>query len=285
MIKKKQIERAQKLVTKGLINYQPYIFAEDLQTGVGFEFVTGKEGAGLVYWPTIDHQLLASPDMKRFIISNDNAHEFEKANEKLRITYNHFIDEICEHIGNVSKTTFADIGCNSGYFPVSFSLRGANKSVGYDRENYTESFELLNEILGTNASFIPLGYELVNASISSSEKYDVAISMMVLCHLSDALRHLSFLGSIARKAIFIWTLITDDDDYRIIYGEPNKYYRHDKFPFCFDNLIRPSVKLLYKSLELMGFTQIYEISNHKDGIPDLFCNVKNRAVLAIRPTA
>ncbi|MBU2103178.1 MAG: DUF1698 domain-containing protein [Candidatus Omnitrophica bacterium] len=280
-IKKHQLEEARCLVIKGLINYQPYIFADDLQTGVGFEFLSQKEGVGLVYWPTIPKELLRSPEMKRFIIDNSDADDFIKANERLRLAYNSFIDQICFRIGDIHNTTFADIGCNSGYFPISLSLRGAKEAVGYDRQDYSKCFNLFNGILGTNAIFSPLYYGGVTHSVSGCKTYDVVLSMMVLCHLSDTLQHLSFLGSIAKKAIFIWTLVADDEDYTIRFGEPNKYYKNDKFPFCFDNMVRPSLKLLYKSLELMGFTNIYEVADNGQ-FPEVFYNVRNKAIIALR---
>lgn len=279
---KNQIETAKQLVMRGLLNYQPFIFADDLQTGAGFEFINEKEGAGLVYWPTIPSELLKSREMKRFIIDNSDAKPFSEANEKLRIAYQGFTDEICSRIGDVGKATFVDIGCNSGYFPLNFSLRGAKLSAGYDRQDYAECFDLLNNILSTNAVFNTGYYGNSCRSVKGCENYDVVVSMMVLCHLSDPLKHLNFLGTIAKKIIFIWTLVADDDDYSIRFGEPNKYYKNDPFPFCFDNMVRPSLKLIYKSLELMGFTEIYEVPN-KGGFPDVFYHVSNKAILAIRP--
>lgn len=141
---------------------------------------------------------------------------------------------------------------------------------------------MLNEILGAKAKFINRPYDGRTQAIPKCKSYDVVTSIAVLCHLSDPLQHLGFLGSIARKAIFIWAPVTDDDDYCIRFGEPNKYYKSDQFPLCFDNLTRPSAKLLRKSLELMGFTKIYEIPNQENGMPDSFYNV-HKAILAIRP--
>ncbi len=278
-----QIQKAKELVTRGLFCYQPFIFADDLQTGVGYEFNTNQEDVGLVYWPAISQELSKNPGMQRFIISSEYKNQFAEANERLRITYNGFVDEICDRAENIARMTIADIGCNSGYFPISFSLRGAKEAVGYDRENYTECFHLLNEILGTNAKFINQSYDGWTKAVPGCKSYDVVISMMVLCHLSDILQHLNILGSIAHKAIFIWTLVAEDNDYCIRFEEPNKYYKSDKFPFCFDSFVRPSIKLLYKSLELMGFTELHEISNGRDGIPEIFYGIRNKAILAIRP--
>ncbi len=266
------------------MNYQPFVFADDLEVGAGYEFCNG-EGSGMVYWPTLSPKLLEKfPDIERFIISNEVKTQFTEANQRLRVMYDTFIDEICTHIGDLSNTTFADIGCNSGYFPLSFSLRGAKEAVGFDRGNFSKCFNLLNKILGTNAEFINRHYDGRTQTIPGCKSYDVVTSIAVICHLSDPLQHLAFLGSIARKAIFIWTPITDDEDYCIRFGEPNKYYKFDGFPFCFDNITRPSARLLRKSLELMGFTKINEISNKDGGMPDSFYK-SHKAFLAIRSSA
>jgi hypothetical protein len=280
LIKKdRQIEEAKKLVIQGLINYQPFIFPDDLEVGVGYEALYG-EFRGMVYWPTADPK--RREQLGTRIVSNENKHQFTEANQSLRVMYDTFVDEICTHIGDVSRTTFADIGCNSGYFPLSFSLRGAKKAVGYDRENYSKCFDLFNEILGTNAKFVHQFYNGRTQTIPACKSYDVVISIAVLCHLSDPLQHLAFLGSIARRAIFIETAVTNDEDYCIRFGEPNKCYKADDFPFCFDNEVIPSERLLRKSLEVMGFTNIYEIPNKEGGMPDSFYK-SHKGFLAMRP--
>ncbi len=280
--KEEQLLIAKKFVIDGLMNYQPFLFSEDLEVGAGYEFL-GGEFQGLVYWPSVPQEALNSPDLSRFFINNSGKHQFTAANQCLRVMYDHFVDEICSRIGDISQTTFAEIGCNSGYFPLSFSSRGARESVGYDRENYSNVFALLNDILGTNAQFIHQSYNGRTQSIPDCGSYDVVASVAVLCHLADPLQHLAFLGSIARKAIFIWTPITNDDDYCIRFGEPNQYYENDDFPLCFDNKTMPSSKLLKKSLELMGFTNIYEIRNIEGGMPDHWYK-KHNAILAMRPS-
>ncbi len=110
--KPKQIEKAKELVIRGLLNYQPFIFSDDLETGAGYEFMHGEFG-GLVYWPAVDKKHLLVPEVKRFFIKEENKGQFTAANARLRVMYDSFVDEICKKVGSVSKTTFADIGCNS----------------------------------------------------------------------------------------------------------------------------------------------------------------------------
>ena len=200
-----QLEEAKELILDGKLSYQPFIFADDLEVGIGYEALCG-EFSGSVYWPTIDPKV--REEVGKIFVSNKNKDQFTKANQRLRIMYDTFIDEICTHIGDVSQTTFADIGCQSGYFPISFSLRGAKRAVGYDRVDFSKNFNLLNSIMGTNAEFVHESYNGRTQTICGCESYDVVISIAVLSHLSDPLQHLAFLGSIARRALFIETDVT-----------------------------------------------------------------------------
>lgn len=276
-----QISKAKELVLREAINYQPFLFADDFETGIGFEFLFG-EFKGMVHSPDFDRDPGIPPAFRRFLIAAEDKENFSDSNRRLRVMYEGFVDAICGHFGDVSHMTFADIGCNSGYFPLSFSRRGAAESVGYDRVNYTGSFDLLNDILGTRARFIHSFYRSTLQKIPDcTARYDVVTTTALLCHLPDPLQYLAFLGSMARKALFIWTGVSREDEYCIGFGEPNKYYKSDAFPLCFDNLTTPSLKLLLKSLELMGFTEIHQIANPPGGMPDSFF-APHAAILAIR---
>lgn len=277
----KQVDQAKQLVVEGKLLYQPFAIASDLYVGAGYEFIRG-ELSGCAYWPTIPAEHQRSPELMRWIVNPTRKDEFIDGNRRLAILYDGFIDGICRHLGDISKLTFADVGCNSGYFPVSFEKRGAKRAVGFDREDYRKTFAWINDVLNTKAEFVHQGYNGKRQCIPDAGQFDVVVSVAVLCHLSDTLQHLAALGGMARKALFIWAPVTTDDDYCIRFGEPNKYYGADSFPLCFDNLVRPSGKLLRKSLELMGFSQIVEFSNPPNGMPDDFFNF-HKAILAIRP--
>lgn len=280
----RQIDEARDLIREGRLNYQPYIFADDLETGVGYEFIYG-EYKGMVYDPVSKLQATLQGDAPwaKFLIAADDYCKFHEANKRLRATYDGFVRAICDRLGDISTLSFADIGCNSGYFPLSFAMQGAGAAVGYDRVNYGANFRLLNGILGTNAEFIHKFYHSTTQSIPEHDvQYDVVLSCALLCHLPDPLQYLAFLGRTAKRALFIWTGVTREDRYSITFGEPNKYYQSDPFPLCFDNLTSPSMKLLVRSLELMGFTQLHEIPNSPDGMPTDFYDL-HAAILAIRP--
>lgn len=301
-----QIERATEFACRGLLCYQPFVFSGGLQTGAGFEFVRGAEFAGLVYCPDPPAKYRGRKDVERFLIDPAHYVAFADCNQRLRVLYETFIDEIERRVGPIDRHTFADIGCCSGYFPLSFARRGSPLAVGYDRVDYRETFDLLNEILGTRARFVHQPYRaekfiprgrlhwlrVLRQGLASwfaprgpvpvRERYDVVVSIAVLVHLSDPLQHLAYLGELARKAILVWTLTSNqENELTIEYLSSNRYYPEDRFPYCFD-VMRISPGLLRKSFEQMGFTEIHEIKNRSDGMPDEWFN-KHRGYLAIRP--
>jgi SAM-dependent methyltransferase len=263
-----QIEKAKQLAIRGLLNYQPWIFSEDFETGVGMEWMNG-EYAGLVYYPDIDQGLLErSPELRRLIINPEEHEKFHKCNSLLRRLYDGIVDELCTKAGDISKLSFLDVGCNTGYFPQSFALRGARESVGCDREkNFAETFDLLNDILGTRAVFYDSFYNPKTREIVGIKQYDVVIFMAVLCHLNEPLNHLKCLGALARKGLNVWTLVNNDTGYTMHYGDPKGDYKEDEFSLCFDNEISISEGLLRRSLELMGFNHIYEFPANDSALP------------------
>ncbi len=261
-----QLEEAKQLIIEGVLGYQPFIFSDSLETGVGLEFEEG-EYLGLAYYPDIDKELIDKcPRLKRLILDIKYVNSFRKANETLSRLYDTFIDEICQKVGDVTNTTFLDVGCNSGYFPISFALKGVKEAAGCDREhNFSKTINLLNQILGTNAAFLNTHYDSWTHTIENCKPYDVVTCVTVLMHISDTLFFLNTIGSLAKKALFIWTQLNDDPNNTIHYpDEPRGEYKDDKFPLCFDYKIHPSVPLLYKSLELMGFKKFYELPEKEE---------------------
>lgn len=282
-----QLATVKDLACRGLLCYQPFIFSDELQTGAGYEFATGKEGAGLVYCAEPPAQYRGSPPVERLLINPAIKSEFAKDNHALRSLYESMVDLVEKHAGPIADFSMADIGCCAGYFPLAFAKRGARRAVGYDLVDYTPTFELLNGILGTQAEFVHQGYIGESQRIKGVETFDVALSIAVLVHLSDPLQHLAFLGSIAQRAIFVWTLTSsdlnpaDDEKMFIRYHSVNRYYEHSKFPFCFD-VTQISPALLKKSLEMMGFSDIYELAPTPDGMPERWFKT-HRGYLGVRP--
>lgn len=283
-ISDEQINQAAELACKGLMCYQPFQFSDDLMTGAGYEFAKIAEGAGLVYAKEIPDGIDPNNEaVQRHLIDPCILPEFKDFNRRLDVLYQSMIDLTLQHVGKPEDLTFADVGCCSGYFPLVFSQRGAKEAVGFDREDYSRTFNLLNDILGTNADFQNKPYRGDIGEIENAGIFDVVCSIAVLVHLSDPLSHLAFLGRSARKAILVWTWTSEDqeEDMTISYKSINRYYEHQQFPFCFD-VMQISPTLLRRSLELMGFTEIYELENCPDGMPGYWFE-RHRGFLGVRP--
>jgi SAM-dependent methyltransferase len=276
-----QLAAAKRLGTAGLLCYQPFIFDESYEVGVGWEFTKG-EFAGLIHWPDPPAEHLGSPSFRRLLVSPDEVPQFRAANQRLRTTYDGFVDAICARLGDISSLSFLDVGCNSGYLPLSFARRGVKLAVGVDRENYADTFALLNGILGTQAEFRRASYDPHLREIPATEKFDVVSAMLVLCHLPDPLNFLAFLGRTARRALFLWNGVTQERALSLSFGPPGRYYGDVPFPDCFDYDTRPSTGLLRQSLELMGFTEIYQLPPAPGGLAEGHYYDK-RPILALRP--
>ena len=135
--------------------------------------------------------------------------------------------------------------------------------MGIDRIDYAPSVALLNEICGTSVQFANWNYD---GSLVAAKQHDLVLSIAVLCHLSEPLRHLAWLGSSARKALMVFTACDDVPGYVIKFHTVNRYYTDDKFPHCFDvtSLSRPLLRLAF---EKMGFTRMVEITAARNTMP------------------
>jgi len=278
-----QLVRAAELAVSGLICYQPFIFSDNLITGAGYEFAKVKEGAGMIYCPQLPPSTTTYKNAKRHLIDPAILDEFRNYNDSLRVLYESMLDLIVEKVGDPRDLTYADVGSCTGYFPLSLAKRGAKEAVGYDVVDYAPTYELLNQILGTNAKFKRAAYDHELGTVPGAGTFDVVLSIALLVHMSDPLRHLAFLGKIARKALFVWTFTSNAEEDEMVnrYTSINRYYETARFPYCFD-MTQLSPGLLRRSLEAMGFTEIHLLQPRPDGMP-ASCFNRHRGYLAIRP--
>lgn len=251
------IQEAKTLIVQEHFFYQPFRIAEDLEVGGGYEFVRRRPGAGMVYWPAYESERERYPGPPIKTVDQALVSEFRAANDALRQVYDGFVEQICGHVPDIGSRSVADVGCSNGYMPVSLALRGPG-TVGYDQNDHSGCFRFLNRLLGTDARFVHARYDLVDGAIPGCLAHDIVISMSVLQHVGEPFRHLHFLRSITRHALFLMTNAWDDDEYLVRYGEPN-VTSDFAFPWCFDNSVYLSEKLLRKSLEKAGFTRVVEL--------------------------
>jgi SAM-dependent methyltransferase len=274
-----QISTALELSCLGTLLYQPFVFSDDFATGAGYEFFDGGENGGLVYCPDAEILRPGCPHRNRMIYDPAKRDRFFNANDRLNRLYRKFNDLITARL-DISNSRIADIGCCSGYFPVSLSALGARDVTGFDLVDYSDTFALLNGILNTDAKFVNSGYDYGTRGIAEFEHYDLIICSALLVHLSEPLGLLALMGQRASKAIFIWTNVGAEPDMSVHYISANRYYENARFPHCFDMTI-VSRELLLQSLRLMGFDEFHFISN-EDGLVSEEFHDTHCGVLALR---
>ena len=260
----RQLQRARELVFRGLLSYQPYIFSDRLAVGAGLSIVAGhQKDTPAIYCPDAGDRDADPVFRGREVAKEQQRDEFFSANEAMRRFYDGMVDQIAAAIGPLKDMSVLDVGCNAGYFPLALARRGARQAKGIDRVDYSPTVALLNEICGTAVKFAPWNYD---GSLAGSDQHDLVLSIAVLVHLSEPLRHLAWLGSSARKALMVFTPCHDGAEHSIKYHAVNRYYESDKFPHCFDvtTLSKPLLRLAF---EKMGFTRIIEITAARDTMP------------------
>lgn len=258
-----QVETAKRLALRGLLNYQPFIFDDGLAVGSGLSVAAGfTHNPPSIYCPNAIALAATNEFAATALAKPEQRAEFFAANDRMRRYYDSMVEQIVAGVGSLSGRSVLDVGCNSGYFPVAFARRGAARVAGLDRVDYSETIALINDICGVNIEFRTWSYD---GSINAPEQFDLVTSIAVLVHLSDPLHHLAWLGSSARKALFVFTPVHADDDYSVRFHTVNRYYT-DRFPYCFD-ITTISRKLLRLAFEQMGFTKVIEFQMPDNCMP------------------
>jgi len=256
---------------RAVLDYQPFIITDSLQTGVAYSWLYGDQGGRTSHGRDFvcDRNTVTEEEWTRFCAANNS----------LRCMYEDWLDVIAQ---TYPGGTLLDAACNNGYFLVGALKRGMRAATGYDRADYTGSVRFLNDILGVNAVFRHDAYDSWKHTIKGSKPHDVAVASLILCHISDPLYFLAFLGRMAREAIFLFTGMGVEPGYRIYYSKPNRFYKSDSFPVCFDNDVGLSKTLLFESLELMGFKKITVLPYKDSWLPrSWFDNGNQQAILAM----
>ncbi len=256
-----QIDVVKMFIQQRKLAYQPFEFTDTLQVGEGQRFRDGEfaDRCGTVLWD--DH-----PTDVADLITKDPA-AFREANRELRRIYDFIVDFIVENVGDdVKNLSFAEFGCNTGYFLHSLAALGARKTIGYDFTENGAMFRWFNEVLGIPAGrneFRFAEWDSLNHRVQHAtfEEADVCMSIAVTCHLADPLHHLAFLCSKARRAVFFWCPVNynDNEGLSISFGTPGMYPNSLSFPIDIDNNVRLSPALIRLTLERCGFGKLIEI--------------------------
>lgn len=257
----------------GLFDYQPFIISDTVRTGAAYQWMYPERYAIAEYlgkpaklW-VADKAAMTAGDWGNFC----------DATQKQRNMYEDWINAICGFLPDLSELTMVDVACNNGYFPVSFSLRGAKEAHGYDMNDYSGSFGLLNAVTGSKAVFHHASYDSMRHSISGLGEHDIVIASAIMEHISDPLHFLGFVSGICKKLLFLFLPTVETKDLAITFNETKSRHAPDsKFPICFDS-VKLSAPLIYKSLELCGFKKVVELYHRESWVSMSF--YKNRRVI------
>lgn len=262
------LDRVRQFILQRKVYYQPFVFSEDLEVGEGLAFRkrlfdhSRKPG---VYWPSGPEAL------DELLVRPDELAEFRSANADLREVYDYFVDFLASQLGDdLPQTEFGEFGCNTGYFLHRLSLRGAKRCIGYDQTDNTDVFAWFREAIGSRAEFARAEWDglLHGARLVRVPQVDVFLSIAVTCHLPDPVQHLAWLCDRSRRAVFLWVPHNYRDDLSLDFGQPGHFPGHLAFPLSFDNEMRPSRKLVERTLQECGFTRIIEMPR-PDGLGKL----------------
>lgn len=236
----KQLEEAARV-----LDYQPFILSEDLQTGAAYSWLHADD-------PRDKPPLL----FRRGDPEWDRATE---ANAALRLLYDGFLAQIAERFPGGS---LLDIGCSNGYFPVRAETLGMRHCAGCDIwAGRRRSTAFLNRTLGTKARFLHAPYWPQWRRVLTLRKFDVVSASAIMCHLPSPLDFLAALAQRARRAVFVWNEFAPTDEMAIFYKEPFRGWgRVRPFPYCFNDCRRMSRSLFDFAMHELGFRQIIELA-------------------------
>jgi len=251
---------------KGLIGYQPFILNDDVQTGIADIWIHKSD----------------IKSIRRSEVSPETWTRFCASNARLRAMYDGWIDAIAAATGPLEGKTVADTASNAGFFLYRFLEKGAARCTGYDMNpKLAAVYPLLNEITGLNVEFVNTTYDQMTHQMPGCAPADIVISSAIMCHISDPLYYLNYLGSITRETLFLFTCIDDDKRLRITYDEPRRFYPDYDFPICFDNMTTVSRPLIDLGLRELGFRKVIEVPHQPDWMPLQWYN-RFKALIALR---
>lgn len=255
-----QLEKGLSLIRENHLFYQPFILADDIEVGEGWNLREKYAGVNNVF----DLNVYApNHDVGQRLKAN-NLEGFRGANQEYRSIYVHIADQIEKRLKNpIDNYSFAEIGCNTGLNLFNLAMRGAKSCHGYDWNDLQPVFGWLNELLGTNVEFSRGVYDNLYHHFKDGlevAEVDVMINTVFTNHQCDPLQFLAYLCDRAREGVFLWALIhASHNDSCVIYTDQMSGDILDKerpFPLTFYNGVLISEKLLFTSLKHLGFDEV-----------------------------
>jgi SAM-dependent methyltransferase len=231
---------------ESVLNYQPFIISDDLQTGVAYSWLYAHD-------PRVKPPLL-------FRRGDPAWNQAAEANEGLRKLYDGFIEQIAARFDGGS---LFDVACNNGYFPVRAEMLGMKGCAGSDfYKSYRYSIRFLNTVIGTHVRFMHAPYHPIKRRVPTWRWFDVVVASAIMCHLPNPLDFLAALARVAGRAIFFWGALAGGDAMTVLYQRPHRALQHAawRFPYGFNDDTRVSRPLFEFSMRELGFSEIVELT-------------------------
>jgi hypothetical protein len=216
---------AQREEATRLLDYQPFIISDNVQTGAAYSWMNGSD-------PRVRPQLL----FRRNEETDERWSKISDANGRLRRMYDDFVATIAEHYPSGS---LLDLACNNGYFPVRASTLGMRAFGTDSNAKHALAVRLLNDALGTRAQFQRRLYDSRRRCTIwqrvrvpwplNLPRCDVVSMVAIMCHLPDPLGFLTYAGSRAKEAIFFMGQAVDTEHFLVSYQRP---HANTVFPVC-----------------------------------------------------
>ena len=241
--------------------YQPYIFADDIVSGVAPRFF-----------------------MKGLARSIGKRSEFPKQfdrfwdlSSRAASMYQDWVGALCDLSGlDLEQATVFEIGCNTGYLLFWLKDQGARHCVGIDQADLGRQQAILKEVTGIHEiDFRSNGWSSETHSIDGlddGEQFDLVICTAVVQHISDPLHLIRELSERTRTAMLLHTSVGRFNWGMGIRYRPAEHHEKwgDRFPNNMDT--RVSRKLLTWGLEQCGFTKIIQLNYSGTWLPRTWYN-------------
>lgn len=235
-----------------VLNYQPFIISDDIQTGVAHSWLHVKDVEDVPQtYPMV---------MQRSQVDPDTWEKFVSANARLRAMYDDWTKLLAERFPGGSML---DVACNNGYFLVRSEMFGMGPGLGIDlNAGYAASIGFLNLMCGTRAGFLHAPYDPARHAAALDQQFDVVVASNILPHMPDPAHFIGYLGQMARKAVFLWTCIIDTPELLVKHMRPTAMWgpqgpeQLSHFPNCFNRGALVSRGLVDFAFESMGFRDV-----------------------------
>lgn len=174
--------------------------------------------------------------------------------------------------------TFADIGCNDGYFTIETLKTGFKSGVGVElREDSAARANLMKAYYGL--ADLEFRVQNIETMVAQKEVFDITLFLGLLYHITSPVKVLMDMSALTRRFMVILTFISTDDSSSL------RLIREDRLlpgSGAVDLVTRPSEKAVVDMLDFTGFNEIvryypYPFFNFAGG-DDAGINVREWAV-------